>query len=157
MTFESLGLNPQILKSLSEAGYTAPTPVQEQAIPAAIAGRDLLVSSQTGSGKTAAFMLPALHKLTDLPPEAPQGKTPNQAAQSARSRGERPRFKAAQPKMLVLTPTRELALQVTTATENMAVACAACKQSPSSVACPTLNRCNCFRAILKFWSPRPVV
>ena len=118
MTFESLGLNPQILKSLIEAGYTAPTPVQEQAIPAAIAGRDLLVSSQTGSGKTAAFMLPALHKLTDLPPEAPQGKTPNQAAQSARSRGERPRFKAAQPKMLVLTPTRELALQVTTATEK---------------------------------------
>ena len=48
MTFESLGLNPQILKSLTEAGYTAPTPVQEQAIPAAIAGRDLLVSSQTG-------------------------------------------------------------------------------------------------------------
>jgi len=118
MTFESLGLNPQILKSLIEAGYTAPTPVQEQAIPAAIAGRDLLVSSQTGSGKTAAFMLPALHKLTDLPPDAPQGKTPNQTAQSARSRGERPRFKAAQPKMLVLTPTRELALQVTTATEK---------------------------------------
>ena len=118
MTFESLGLNPQILKSLGEAGYTVPTPVQEQAIPAAIAGRDLLVSSQTGSGKTAAFMLPALHKLADLPPEAPEAKTPNQAAQSARSRGERPRFKAAQPKMLVLTPTRELALQVTTATEK---------------------------------------
>lgn len=64
MTFESLGLHISVIKSLTEAGYTKPTSVQEQAIPAAIAGRDLLVSSQTGSGKTAAFMLPALHAFT---------------------------------------------------------------------------------------------
>ncbi|WDZ94977.1 DEAD/DEAH box helicase [Herbaspirillum sp. WKF16] len=118
MTFEALGLNPSIIKALTEAGYTVPTPVQEQAIPAAIGGQDLLVSSQTGSGKTAAFMLPSLHKLAELP-QAPQAaRTPNQERQANRARGERPRFTPAQPKMLVLTPTRELALQVTTATDK---------------------------------------
>jgi superfamily II DNA/RNA helicase len=66
MSFESLGLHPSIIKALTEAGYTKPTPVQEQAIPAAIAGRDLLVSSQTGSGKTAAFMLPSLNRFAHV-------------------------------------------------------------------------------------------
>ncbi len=120
MTFEEIGLHPAILKALADAGYTEPTPVQAQAIPAAIEGRDLLVSSQTGSGKTAAFMLPSMHKLAvaaqDNP--LPAVKTPNQERQAARARGERPRYAPAQPKMLVLTPTRELALQVTTATEK---------------------------------------
>ncbi|TFW06664.1 DEAD/DEAH box helicase [Oxalobacteraceae bacterium OM1] len=117
MTFEALGLNTSVLKALTEAGYTQPTPVQEQAIPAAIAGRDLLVSSQTGSGKTAAFMLPSLHRFAVAEQEPrPAAKTPNQERQAARARGDRPRFQPAQPKMLVLTPTRELALQVTTAT-----------------------------------------
>jgi len=120
MTFETLGLHTSILRAIADTGYTTPTAVQQQAVPAAIAGRDLLVSSQTGSGKTAAFMLPALHKFAaaadDLTPSA--SKTPNQERQSARSRGERPRFQAAKPKMLVLTPTRELALQVTTATDK---------------------------------------
>jgi superfamily II DNA/RNA helicase len=119
MTFETLGLHASILKALTESGYTKPTAVQEQAIPAALEGRDLLVSSQTGSGKTAAFMLPALHKFASAEQQpAAGGKTPNQENQSARSRGERPRFRAAQPKMLVLTPTRELALQVTNATDK---------------------------------------
>ena len=120
MTFESLGLHASVIKALTEAGYTKPTSVQEQAVPAAIEGRDLLVSSQTGSGKTAAFMLPALHKfaLAGEVDMAAGSKTPNQEMQSARARGERPRFKAAQPKMLVLTPTRELALQVTNATDK---------------------------------------
>ncbi|MFT5643962.1 MAG: superfamily II DNA/RNA helicase [Janthinobacterium sp.] len=117
MTFESLGLHPAIIQALTDAGYTEPTGVQSQSIPAAIEGRDLLVSSQTGSGKTAAFMLPSLHKLASAEQVA-VGKTPNQEVQAARARGDRPRFKAAQPKMLVLTPTRELALQVTTATEK---------------------------------------
>jgi superfamily II DNA/RNA helicase len=118
MTFEALGLHASILKALTEAEYTKPTPVQEQAIPAALGGRDLLVSSQTGSGKTAAFMLPALNKFANAEQQPAGGKTQNQERQSANSRGERPRFQAAQPKMLVLTPTRELALQVTTATEK---------------------------------------
>ncbi|MES2830925.1 MAG: DEAD/DEAH box helicase [Pseudomonadota bacterium] len=120
MTFETLGLHASVLKALTESGYTTPTSVQAQAVPAAIAGRDLLVSSQTGSGKTAAFMLPALHKfaLAGDQPQSEASRTANQEAQSSRARGERPRFKAAQPKMLVLTPTRELALQVTTATDK---------------------------------------
>ncbi|MDB5747925.1 MAG: helicase [Massilia sp.] len=112
MSFEALGLHATIVKAVNEAGYTVPTPVQEQAVPAAIEGRDLLVSSQTGSGKTAAFMLPALHKLVSAEPAAAP------AQDASRPRGERVRFTAAKPKMLVLTPTRELALQVTTATEK---------------------------------------
>ena len=112
MSFEALGLHATIVKAVTESGYTVPTPVQEQAVPAAIAGRDLLVSSQTGSGKTAAFMLPALHKLVSADVVAAP------AQDASRGRNERVRFTAAKPKMLVLTPTRELALQVTTATEK---------------------------------------
>lgn len=120
MTFEEIGLHPAVLKALADAGYTEPTPVQAQAVPAALEGRDLMVSSQTGSGKTAAFMLPAIHKFASQE-AAPAGKTPNQERQAARGRGDRPRFTPAQPKMLVLTPTRELALQVTNATEKYGV------------------------------------
>ncbi len=109
-TFESLGLHPAVLKALTDAGYHTPTPVQAQAIPAALAGRDLLVSSHTGSGKTAAFVLPALHRFASV------ADAPSRASQPVRQ--ERPRFRAARPRMLVLTPTRELALQVTTATEK---------------------------------------
>lgn len=122
MTFAEIGLNEVLIKALSASGYTEPTPVQAQAIPAGIEGRDLMVSSQTGSGKTAAFMLPALHRLAaqEVPAAAPR-RTPNQDRQSARSRGnDRPRYQAAQPKMLVLTPTRELALQVTAAADKYA-------------------------------------
>ncbi len=121
MTFEALGLHASVLKALTDAGYTEPTPVQQQAIPAAIEGRDLLVSSQTGSGKTAAFMLPSLHKFASAEAAPAGAKTPNQERQAARARGERPRFAPAQPKMLVLTPTRELALQVTTATDKYGI------------------------------------
>lgn len=125
MTFAELGLHPLVLSALTEAGYTEPTGVQAQAIPAALEGRDLLVSSQTGSGKTAAFMLPALHNLAlqERRPFVPQQRrrTPNQERQSARSRGrERPQFEPAKPRMLVLAPTRELALQVTTAADKYA-------------------------------------
>ena len=90
--FEPLGLDPRILQALVSSGYTEPTPVQSAAIPLVLAGHDLMVSAQTGSGKTAAFMLPALHKLALPSPVAGRG-----------------------PRILVLTPTRELALQITTA------------------------------------------
>ncbi len=123
MTFAEIGLNEALLKALNASGYTEPTPVQAQAIPAAIEGRDLMVSSQTGSGKTAAFMLPALHRFAtqERPAFATPRRTANQEHQSARSRGNgRPRFQPAQPKMLVLTPTRELALQVTAAADKYA-------------------------------------
>ncbi len=121
MNFSELNLHPALLKALADSGYTEATTVQQQAIPAALEGRDLMVSSQTGSGKTAAFMLPAIHRLASAPKTAAaNGKTPNQLRQSAMAQGHghRPRFAPAQPKMLVLAPTRELAMQVTAATEK---------------------------------------
>jgi len=84
-TFASLGLGPQMLKSLVDAGYTRPTPIQEQAIPLALLGRDLMGLAQTGTGKTAAFTIPIIERLLEGP------------------RGTR---------ALVLTPTRELCQQV---------------------------------------------
>ncbi|AQV95089.1 RNA helicase [Cupriavidus necator] len=107
--FATLGLDAAILRALSELNYNTPTPVQAQAIPAFLAGRDLLVSSQTGSGKTAAFMLPAIQRISEMP--APQRST----EPAKRMKGKRPRPSPAQPALLVLTPTRELALQVTEA------------------------------------------
>ncbi|RNC70752.1 MAG: DEAD/DEAH box helicase [Desulfuromonadales bacterium] len=92
MTFSDLQLIPPILKAVTACGYTDPTPIQAEAIPRALAGRDLLATAQTGTGKTAAFVLPALQRLS-----APALKP---------GRG---------PRVLVLTPTRELAQQVTDA------------------------------------------
>ncbi|HYE51526.1 MAG TPA: DEAD/DEAH box helicase, partial [Azospirillaceae bacterium] len=88
--FSDLGLAPGIQQAVEEVGYTSPTPIQAQAIPAVIGGRDLIASANTGTGKTAAFVLPALHRLATQP--RPTG-----------SFG---------PRVLVLTPTRELAVQV---------------------------------------------
>jgi superfamily II DNA/RNA helicase len=105
--FTALGLSSHVVSALHAAGYTEPTPVQERAIPAALAGRDLLVSSPTGSGKTAAFMLPAIERLAQAQNQATSEST--EAERRAR------RSTAARPRLLVLTPTRELALQVTTA------------------------------------------
>lgn len=87
--FSELGLAEPILKAVLEQGYTTPTPVQEQAIPAVLAGRDVMAAAQTGTGKTAGFTLPILHKLQ-------QGK----------------RASANRCRALILTPTRELAAQV---------------------------------------------
>ncbi len=89
MSFENLNLNAAILKAIADTGYTEPTPIQEQAIPVIMSGDDLMASSQTGSGKTAAFTLPVLNRLAT--PSALPGKG---------------------PRVLVLTPTRELAQQV---------------------------------------------
>nr|HMS27800.1 DEAD/DEAH box helicase [Burkholderiaceae bacterium] len=93
MKFEELNLAPAILKAVLEQGYDTPTPIQAQAIPSILAGRDLLGGAQTGTGKTAAFTLPVLQKL---------------------SVGERPKskFNGIGIRALVLTPTRELAAQV---------------------------------------------
>jgi superfamily II DNA/RNA helicase len=123
MTFAELGLHEAVLNALTDAGYATPTPVQAQAIPAVLAGHDLLVSSQTGSGKTAAFMLPALHQLAlqERRPFVPLNRPRSRDGKPAQSRGkDRPRvqFQPAKPRMLVLAPTRELALQVTAATEK---------------------------------------
>ncbi|AOI70742.1 DEAD/DEAH box helicase [Burkholderia ubonensis] len=113
-TFASLGLSPEIVSALQAAGYEKPTPVQQRAIPAGIAGRDLLVSSPTGSGKTAAFMLPAIERFAQLQKaQAQQPRTPREPNNGDR-RARRPQ-PVARPGLLVLTPTRELAMQVTTA------------------------------------------
>ena len=88
--FTDLGLNPLLLKALKAEGYETPTPIQAQAIPAVMAGRDLLGIAQTGTGKTAAFALPILHRLDATRKPAPR-------------RGAR---------VLVLSPTRELASQI---------------------------------------------
>ena len=89
MSFSDLGLRAEILRSISDQGYTEPTPIQAQAIPVVLQGHDLMAAAQTGTGKTAGFTLPILQLLSTRP-----------AAHRAR------------PRALVLTPTRELAAQV---------------------------------------------
>lgn len=95
MTFAELNISPSILKALEACGYKEPTSIQGEAIPKAMEGHDIIASAQTGTGKTAAFVIPALHRLAS-PPVA-QGKG---------------------PRILVLTPTRELANQVTDAVRS---------------------------------------
>ena len=108
MSFDTLGLNAFLTRAVADAGYTAATEVQSRAIPLAMQGRDLMVSSSTGSGKTASFVLPALERI--LAARADAGKK-RDAAPSVP--GERPaRYAPNGPRILVLTPTRELAMQV---------------------------------------------
>ena len=92
MSFDDLGLVPELLRAVTDKGYATPTPIQARAIPAVLEGRDVLAQAQTGTGKTAAFVLPILQKL-------------------GRSEGRLPRA-------LVLTPTRELAAQVAESAVN---------------------------------------
>ena len=88
MGFSELGLSPGVLKAIEDAGYTEPTPIQQQAIPYALMGRDVLGCAQTGTGKTASFTWPMIETL---------------------STG---RARARMPRSLILTPTRELATQI---------------------------------------------
>ncbi|WP_370306713.1 DEAD/DEAH box helicase [Sinimarinibacterium flocculans] len=90
MSFDTLGLAPPLLRAVAEEGYDTPTPIQQRAVPAILAGRDLLAAAQTGTGKTAAFTLPLLHRLSTEPVDP--------ARRHVRA--------------LVLVPTRELAVQV---------------------------------------------
>ncbi len=89
MTFDSFNLPPQILKALAAAGYIEPTPIQSKAIPKILRGFDIRASAQTGTGKTGAFLLPTLSRLTAPSPKPGKG-----------------------PRLLILVPTRELAMQV---------------------------------------------
>jgi ATP-dependent RNA helicase RhlE len=86
MPFSKLGLEPELQRAVADKGYTEPTPIQVQVIPAVLSGRDVVASAQTGTGKTAGFVLPLLQKLG-----APEGRA---------------------PRVLILTPTRELAAQI---------------------------------------------
>src|SRR5687767_15708586 len=89
--FDSLGLSDALLRAVKDQGYEKPTPIQMQAIPAVLAGGDLLAGAQTGTGKTAGFVLPLLQRLSTAP---------------ARRSGRQP------VRALIVTPTRELAAQV---------------------------------------------
>ncbi|MDD3762322.1 MAG: DEAD/DEAH box helicase [Nevskiales bacterium] len=90
MSFDSLGLGPGLVRAVADQGYDTPTPIQARAIPAILQGRDLLAAAQTGTGKTAAFTLPMLHRLMQRPAAGKKGAV----------------------RALVLVPTRELAAQV---------------------------------------------
>ena len=93
MHFTDLGLRAELLRAISEQGYDTPTPIQQQAIPAVMTGRDLMATAQTGTGKTAGFTLPILHRLAGGP-------------------NDRLTRISKMPRVLVLVPTRELAIQV---------------------------------------------
>ena len=95
MAFSGLRLHPDLLKGVRDLGFYRPTPVQEEAIPPALEGRDVMACAMTGSGKTAAFLLPILHRLMGKP----RGAT----------------------RALVLTPTRELAAQIHAHLEELAI------------------------------------
>src|SRR3954465_5079191 len=94
VSFAELDLAPQLLQAVRDAGYTHPTPIQQQAIPLALAGRDLIALAQTGTGKTAGFTLPIIHNLISAPVTDEKGHPVHRA------------------RVLILTPTRELAAQV---------------------------------------------
>jgi ATP-dependent RNA helicase RhlE len=93
-SFEDLDLAPEVLHAVRDAGYTHPTPIQQQAIPLALAGRDLIGLAQTGTGKTAGFTLPIVHNLISTPLTSENGEPAHRV------------------RVLILTPTRELAAQV---------------------------------------------
>ena len=95
MSFQEFGLDPRLLQAVADVGFEDPTPIQNQAIPILLKGKDLIASAATGSGKTAAFVLPILHRL--LP--KPRGKT----------------------RVLILTPTRELAVQISDHLAGLAI------------------------------------
>ena len=95
MSFDSLGLDTALLEAVAEQGYQTPSPIQAQAIPAVLEGRDLMAAAQTGTGKTAGFTLPLLQRLSSGP-----------------------KVRANQARALVLTPTRELAAQVAESVAN---------------------------------------
>ncbi|RLA69314.1 MAG: ATP-dependent RNA helicase RhlE, partial [Epsilonproteobacteria bacterium] len=96
MSFTTLGLSKPILRAIAEQGYTQPTPIQKQAIPVVLEGKDILAGAQTGTGKTAGFTLPLLQLLSERP-----------------LKGKKPHVRA-----LILTPTRELAAQVAESVET---------------------------------------
>lgn len=121
--FAELGLNEQILAGVATLGFNAPTPVQAAAIPAVLAGKDVVASAQTGTGKTAAFMLPTLQRIAVEKPggaEKPDAKEPNASAKPNAAAGRSAKRNAkrgdtkrnAYPRALIITPTRELAAQI---------------------------------------------
>ena len=124
ITFAELGLNEQILAGVATLGFSAPTPVQAAAIPAVLAGKDVVASAQTGTGKTAAFMLPTLQRIAVEKPreaEKPDAKEHTADAEHTATAGRNAKRgstkrgdskRNAYPRALIITPTRELAAQI---------------------------------------------
>lgn len=132
-TFSELELDESLLDALREKGFTRPTAIQAAAIPPALDGRDVLGSAPTGTGKTAAYLLPALQHLLDFP-----------------------RKKSGPPRILILTPTRELAMQVAEHARELA------KNTHLDIATITggvayMNHMEVFSENQTSWSPLPVV
>lgn len=130
ITFAELGLNEQILAGVTTLGFNAPTPVQAAAIPAVLAGKDVVASAQTGTGKTAAFMLPTLQRIAGEKPgeaEKPNAKEPNASAKPNATAGRGAKRNAKRgdtkrntyPRALIITPTRELAAQIDNVAKNV--------------------------------------
>ena len=123
ITFAELGLNEQILAGVATLGFNAPTPVQAAAIPAVLTGKDVVASAQTGTGKTAAFMLPTLQRIAVEKPggaEKPDAKELNVSAKPSAAAERNAKHSAKRsdtkrntyPRALIITPTRELAAQI---------------------------------------------
>ena len=132
MSFESLGLSAALLRAVSDRGYLEPTPIQRQAIPPILAGRDVMAAAQTGTGKTAGFTLPLLQRL------------------SAAQRTGRHRVVRA----LVLTPTRGLAAQVMDSVQTYARHLPL-QAAPYTAVSASFRRSGRCVAAWTFWSPRP--
>lgn len=123
-TFAELGLNEHILTGVETLGFNTPTPIQAAAIPAVLAGKDVVASAQTGTGKTAAFVLPTLQVVdtgfgdektdrleSQCQPQDGQQQSSQQESQRQRGGGRR-RNRTRDPQALIVTPTRELATQI---------------------------------------------
>lgn len=107
--FDELGLSDEMLRAIENLGYTAPTPVQAGSIPVVLEGRDLLAAAQTGTGKTAAFLLPTMNNLEHIAPPKPVRE---RGGRNRRRGAKKPEGNGRGPVMLVITPTRELAQQI---------------------------------------------
>ena len=107
--FDELGLSDEMLRAIENLGYTAPTPVQAGSIPVVLEGRDLLAAAQTGTGKTAAFLLPTMNNLEHIAPPKPVRE---RGSRNRRRGAKKPEGNGRGPVMLVITPTRELAQQI---------------------------------------------
>ena len=112
ITFAELGLNEQILAGVATLGFNAPTPVQTAAIPAVLAGKDVVASAQTGTGKTAAFMLPTLQRIAGEKHGGAEKSDSKERNAAAGRNAKRNTKRDAYPRALIITPTRELAAQI---------------------------------------------
>ncbi|MFR3878640.1 MAG: DEAD/DEAH box helicase family protein [Collinsella sp.] len=114
-----------MLRAIENLGYTAPTPVQAGSIPVVLEGRDLLAAAQTGTGKTAAFLLPTMNNLEHIAPPKPVRE---RGGRNRRRGAKKPEGNGRGPAMLVITPTRELAQQIDEVAGKIADVTGSCRR-----------------------------